>query len=120
MLAALLGWPQATFASKVVIADGKAIVTREIDGGLKRLRSAFAGGDHHRFAAERAALRDAAEHHEGEEEAAGHTLPRRTGSGRATAPDHAQGGGATQRGAGIKVADVAQLVEKLKNEAKVI
>jgi electron transfer flavoprotein beta subunit len=35
MLAALLGWPQATFASKVVIADGKATVTREIDGGLE-------------------------------------------------------------------------------------
>ena len=35
MLAALLGWPQATFASKVVVADGKATVTREIDGGLE-------------------------------------------------------------------------------------
>ena len=37
MLAALQGWPQATFASKVVIADGKATVTREIDGGLETL-----------------------------------------------------------------------------------
>ena len=35
MLAALLGWPQATFASKLKIADGKASVTREIDGGLE-------------------------------------------------------------------------------------
>jgi electron transfer flavoprotein beta subunit len=35
MLAALLGWPQATFASKVVIADGRAEVTREVDGGLE-------------------------------------------------------------------------------------
>jgi len=34
MLAALLGRPQATFASKVKIADGKAEVTREVDGGL--------------------------------------------------------------------------------------
>ena len=34
MLAALLGWPQATFASKVKIADGRAEVTREVDGGL--------------------------------------------------------------------------------------
>ncbi len=34
MLAALLGWPQATFASKVVIGDGSAAVTREVDGGL--------------------------------------------------------------------------------------
>lgn len=35
MLAALLGWPQGTFASKVAPADGKVTVTREIDGGLE-------------------------------------------------------------------------------------
>jgi electron transfer flavoprotein beta subunit len=35
MLAALLGWAQGTFASKVVIGDGKVDVTREIDGGLE-------------------------------------------------------------------------------------
>jgi len=37
MLAALLGWAQATFASKVKIADGGAEVTREVDGGLETL-----------------------------------------------------------------------------------
>ena len=37
MLAALLDWPQATFASVVVIQDGEAVVTREIDGGLETL-----------------------------------------------------------------------------------
>jgi electron transfer flavoprotein beta subunit len=37
MLAALLGWPQATFASKVEIEGTKAKVTREIDGGLQTL-----------------------------------------------------------------------------------
>jgi electron transfer flavoprotein beta subunit len=35
MLAALLGWPQGTFASKIEIADGRARVTREVDGGLE-------------------------------------------------------------------------------------
>jgi electron transfer flavoprotein beta subunit len=35
MLAALLGWGQGTFASKVVISDGSVDVTREIDGGLQ-------------------------------------------------------------------------------------
>jgi electron transfer flavoprotein beta subunit len=35
MLAALLGWPQGTFASKVTLADGGVQVTREIDGGLE-------------------------------------------------------------------------------------
>ena len=37
MLAALAGLPQATFASKVQVADGKASVTREVDGGLETL-----------------------------------------------------------------------------------
>jgi electron transfer flavoprotein beta subunit len=37
MLAALLGWPQATFASKVTIDGGKATVTREVDGGLETI-----------------------------------------------------------------------------------
>ncbi|HVC50487.1 MAG TPA: electron transfer flavoprotein subunit beta/FixA family protein [Stellaceae bacterium] len=37
MLAALLGWPQATFASKVTIGDGTAEVTREVDGGLETI-----------------------------------------------------------------------------------
>ncbi|MEE2526011.1 electron transfer flavoprotein subunit beta/FixA family protein [Hyphobacterium sp. HN65] len=37
MLAALLDWPQATFASEVVIDGGKASVTREIDGGLQTI-----------------------------------------------------------------------------------
>jgi electron transfer flavoprotein beta subunit len=35
MLASLLGWPQATFASKVVLEDSKVTVTREVDGGLE-------------------------------------------------------------------------------------
>ena len=37
MLAALLGWSQATFASKLDIADGSATVTREVDGGLQTI-----------------------------------------------------------------------------------
>jgi electron transfer flavoprotein beta subunit len=38
MLAALLGWPQATFASKVAIGAGDAEVTREVDGGLETIK----------------------------------------------------------------------------------
>ena len=37
MLAALMGWPQAAFASALEVADGKATVTREVDGGLETL-----------------------------------------------------------------------------------
>ncbi|MBC7833120.1 MAG: electron transfer flavoprotein subunit beta/FixA family protein [Hyphomicrobium sp.] len=38
MLAALLGWPQGTFASKLQIDNGSAVVTREVDGGLETVR----------------------------------------------------------------------------------
>ena len=37
MLSAILGWPQATFASKIELEAGKAKVTREVDGGLQTL-----------------------------------------------------------------------------------
>ena len=40
-LAAILNWPQATFASKVEIKDGKALVTREVDGGLETLEASL-------------------------------------------------------------------------------
>ena len=38
MLAALLGWPQGTFASEIELGDGSANVTREIDGGLQTVK----------------------------------------------------------------------------------
>jgi electron transfer flavoprotein beta subunit len=41
MLAALLGWPQGTFVSKLTIAGERAEVTREIDGGLEKLSLAL-------------------------------------------------------------------------------
>jgi electron transfer flavoprotein beta subunit len=37
MLAAMLGWPQATFASKIILGSGTADVTREVDGGLQTI-----------------------------------------------------------------------------------
>ena len=40
MLAALLGWPQGTFASKIEVAEGSVNVTREVDGGLETLKLA--------------------------------------------------------------------------------
>ncbi|MGV9009322.1 electron transfer flavoprotein subunit beta/FixA family protein [Brevundimonas sp.] len=41
MLAALLDWPQATFAARIEIADGKAKVTREVDGGNQTLSASL-------------------------------------------------------------------------------
>ena len=121
MLAALTGWPQGTFASKLAIDGDRATVTREIDGGLETLIARFAGGDHHRPAAQRAALRLAPQHHEGQEEA-----DRRDDAGRArhrpgAAADGASASPSRRRArSGVKVANVAELVDKLKNEASVL
>ncbi len=41
MLAGLLGWSQGTFASKLALADGKATVIREVDGGLETISIAL-------------------------------------------------------------------------------
>lgn len=41
MIAALLSWPQATFASKVEISDKKAVVSREVDGGIENIEVAL-------------------------------------------------------------------------------
>ena len=78
MLAALADLPQATFASKVEVADGYG---QRHARGRRRPRDAqgqAAGGRHDRPAPERAALRDAAQHHEGEEEADGRRSSRPT------------------------------------------
>ena len=95
MLAALLGWSQGTFASKVDLGEGTADVTREVDGGLQTSQAEAAGDRHHRPAPQRAALRVPAEHHEGEEEA-----DRREDPGRFRCRRHAAPDGGVHRGTG--------------------
>ncbi len=73
MLGALTGYAQGTFASKVEVAGDKVNVTREIDGGLQTVALNLP-------AIVTTALRVAAEHHEGQEEAAGN--PDARGAGR--------------------------------------
>ena len=99
MLAALLNWPQATFAWKVSIADGRAVMTREIDGGLETLSMALPALITTDLRLERAALRFAAQYHEGEEKAAGNAGAGDAGGRGGTPPDHRHGAGAaaTQR-----------------------
>ena len=121
MLAALLDWPQATFASKVEIDGGKV----EGDARGRRrpadARARPAGGGHRRPAPERAALRLAAQHHEGQEEAA-----RRQAASPTIGVDlagHLKVLKVTEppkRVAGVKVETAAELVAKLKTEAGVI
>ena len=91
MLAALLDWPQAAFASKVDIAGGVATVKREVDGGLETIEMKLPGDRDDRSAAERASLRDAAQHHEGEEEAADDDDPGDAQRRRGAAAGDAQG-----------------------------
>ncbi len=120
MLAALLGWSQATFASKVVIADGKATVTREIDGGLETIEvtlptviTADLRLNEPRYATLPNIMKAKKKPMEIVKPAdLGVDVTPRLVTVSVSEPP--------KRSAGVKVADVATLVEKLKNEAKVI
>ena len=120
MLAALLGWSQATFASKVVIAGDKATVTREVDGGLETIEvslpaviSADLRLNEPRYATLPNIMKAKKKPLEVVKPAdLGVDVAPRLATVTVTEPP--------KRSAGIKVADVAQLIDKLKNEAKVI
>ncbi|UCV18306.1 electron transfer flavoprotein subunit beta/FixA family protein [Ferribacterium limneticum] len=120
MLAALQNWPQATFASKVVIADGKATVTREIDGGLETLEislPAVVSTDLRLNEPRYATLPNIMK---AKKKPLDTVKPADLGvdvTPRLTTLKVAE---PAKRSAGIRVADVAELVNKLKNEAKVI
>jgi len=120
MLAALLGWGQGTFASKLEIADGKANVTREIDGGLETVglnMPAVVTTDLRLNEPRYASLPNIMKAKKKPidklttEELGIDVTPRLEVLG-VEEP--------AQRQAGVRVADVAELVDKLKNEAKVI
>jgi electron transfer flavoprotein beta subunit len=114
MLAALLDWPQATFAGKIVIGGGKATVTREVDGGLQTLAAALPAVvsvdlrlNTPRYASlpnimkakkKEIAIKAVADY--------GVDIAPRLTVKKVTAPP--------TRSAGIKVADAAELVSKLK------
>ncbi len=120
MLAALGDWPQATFASKVEVADGHALVTREVDGGLETLRlslPAIITTDLRLNEPRYVTLPNIMKAKKKPLEvltpdALGVDVAPRIKTLKVTEPP--------KRAAGIKVPDVATLVSKLKNEAKVI
>ncbi|MES2838734.1 MAG: electron transfer flavoprotein subunit beta/FixA family protein [Pseudomonadota bacterium] len=120
MLAALAGLPQATFASKVEVADGKATVTREVDGGLETLSitlPAVITTDLRLNEPRYVTLPNIMKAKKKQldivkPEDLGVDVMPRIKTLKVSEPP--------KRGAGIKVADVAALVDKLKNEAKVI
>ncbi len=120
MLAALMGWPQATFASKVVVADGKATVTREIDGGLETLAlklPAIVTTDLRLNEPRYATLPNIMK---AKKKPLDVLKPAELGVDIAPRLTTLKVVEPAKRQAGVKVADVAELVAKLKNEAKVI
>jgi len=120
MLAALAGLPQATFASKVEIADGKATVIREVDGGLETISMSLPAVvttdlrlNEPRYVTLPNIMKAKKKQLDTVKPAdLGVDVGPRLKTLKVVEP--------AGRKAGIKVADVAALVDKLKNEAKVI
>jgi len=120
MLAALLGWGQATFASKVEVADGKAVVTREVDGGLETLAlslPAIVTTDLRLNEPRYVTLPNIMK---AKKKVLDRVLPADLGVDVAPRIKTLKVSEPPKRSAGVKVADVATLVDKLRNEAKVI
>lgn len=120
MLAAVAGWPQATFASKVEIVGNKARVTREVDGGLQTVETslpAVISVDLRLNEPRYASLPNIMKAKKKPldimtPEDLGLDVSPRLKTLKVVEPP--------KRQAGVKVADVAELVGKLKTEAKVI
>ncbi len=120
MLAALLNWSQATFASKITIAGGEATVVREIDGGLETISvklPAIVTADLRLNTPRYATLPNIMKAKKKPmdtftPEALGVDVAPRLTTLKVVEPPKRKGG--------VMVADVAALVDKLKNEAKVI
>jgi electron transfer flavoprotein beta subunit len=120
MLAALAKLPQGAFASKVVVADGKVAVTREVDGGLETISltlPAIVTADLRLNEPRYVTLPNIMKAKKKVMEIVkpadlGVDVTPRIKTLKVSEPP--------KRGAGVKVADVAALVNKLKNEAKVI
>jgi electron transfer flavoprotein beta subunit len=120
MLAALLGWPQGTFASKVVLEGSDVVVTREIDGGLQTVKltgPAIVTTDLRLNEPRYASLPNIMKAkkkpiEEKTPESYGVDVKPRLQVVKTVEPDKRKGG--------IKVASVADLVGKLKNEAGVL
>jgi electron transfer flavoprotein beta subunit len=120
MLAALADLPQATFASKVEVVGDKVNVTREVDGGLETLQLATPAVittdlrlNEPRYVTLPNIMKAKKKQLDTlKPEELGVDVTPRIKTLKVTEP--------AKRGAGVKVADVSALIDKLKNEAKVI
>ncbi len=120
MLAALLGWGQGTFASKVELADGTVDVTREVDGGLQTVSltlPAIVTTDLRLNEPRYASLPNIMK---AKKKPIDEKTPADFGVDIAPRLKVLKTSEPPARKAGVKVADVAELVSKLKNEAGVL
>src|SRR6186713_134264 len=120
MLAALLDLPQATFASKVEIADGHAVVTREVDGGSEQLRIALPAVITTDLRLNEPRYVTLPNIMKAKKKQMDIFKPADLGVDVKPHLKTLKVSEPPKRGAGVKVPDVAALVAKLKTEAKVI
>jgi electron transfer flavoprotein beta subunit len=119
MLAGLMGWPQGTFASNLEIGDGKIQVTREIDGGLETVAlklPAVVTTDLRLNEPRYASLPNIMKAKKKPIDA---TTPEELGVDAAPRLTIVKVEEPPKREAGVVVADVAELVDKLHNEARI-
>ena len=120
MLAALAGLPQGTFASEVVVEDGSVMVTREIDGGLQTVKLALPAVVTTDLRLNEPRYASLPNIMKAKRKPLDVKTPADYGVDTATRVTLVSVEPPAERKEGIKVADVAELVDKLKNEAKVI
>ena len=120
MLAALVGLPQATFTSKVEVAGDKVSVTREVDGGLETLSLSMPAVITTDLRLNEPRYVTLPNIMKAKKKPLDSVTPEDLGVDVSPRLKTLKVAEPAKRGAGVKVADVAGLVEKLKNEAKVI
>jgi electron transfer flavoprotein beta subunit len=120
MLAALAGLPQGTFASKVEVADGKVSVTREVDGGMETVRLTLPAVITTDLRLNEPRYVTLPNIMKAKKKTLDVVKPADLGVDVAPRIKTLKVVEPPKRGAGVKVPDVATLVAKLKNEAKVI
>jgi electron transfer flavoprotein beta subunit len=120
MLASLMDIPQATFASKVVIANGKANVTREVDGGLETIALSLPAVITTDLRLNEPRYVTLPNIMKAKKKTIDIVKPEEMGIDIAPRLKTLKVEEPPKRSAGVMVADVAALVDKLKNEAKVI
>jgi electron transfer flavoprotein beta subunit len=120
MLAALMGRPQGTFASKVVLGEGKVQVTREVDGGLETVELALPAVVTTDLRLNEPRYATLPNIMKAKKKPLETTNPAALGVDVSPRLSHSRFAEPPKRAGGKKVADVAELVAKLRNEAKVI